>query len=126
MSGQTVARRSFLGPVIKSLHSWGYSVKDCGTYSTEPVDFPDIAKRVCTEITARRAQRGIMVCGTGLGACIAANINSGHPGGARTGHALRATMRGTRQRECSLSGRLGDRTDFARRVHKLEEMDMRR
>jgi ribose 5-phosphate isomerase B len=65
------------GPVIKSLQSWGYTVKDCGTYSPEPVDFPDIARHVCDEIIAGRAQRGIMVCGTGVGACIAANKISG-------------------------------------------------
>ena len=61
------------GPVIKTLQEWGYSVKDCGTYSPDPVDFPDIAQRLCGEILAARAQRGIMVCGTGVGACIAAN-----------------------------------------------------
>jgi len=61
------------GPVIKLLESWGHTVKDCGTFTPEPVDFPDIAKRVCDEVLTGRAQRGIMVCGTGVGACIAAN-----------------------------------------------------
>ncbi len=61
------------GPVVETLRSWGHSVNDLGTYSTAPVDFPDIAKKVCAEVLAGRAQRGIMVCGTGVGASIAAN-----------------------------------------------------
>ncbi len=61
------------GPVITLLKSWGHTVKDCGTFTPEPVDFPDIAKKVCEEVLTGRAQRGIMVCGTGVGACIAAN-----------------------------------------------------
>jgi ribose 5-phosphate isomerase B len=48
-------------------------VNDCGTFSTDPVDFPDIAAKVCTEVLAGRAQRGILVCGSGVGATIAAN-----------------------------------------------------
>jgi len=61
------------GPVIQLLRSWGHTVQDCGTYTPETVDFPDIAKRVCGEVLAGRAQRGILVCGTGVGASIAAN-----------------------------------------------------
>jgi len=61
------------GPVIKTLQSWGHAVKDVGTYSADPVDFPDIARKLCDEILAGRSQRGIMVCGTGVGASIAVN-----------------------------------------------------
>ena len=61
------------GPVIELLHSWGYTVKDCGTYSAAPVDFPDIAQKVTAEVLAGRAERAIMVCGSGIGACIACN-----------------------------------------------------
>ncbi len=61
------------GPIIALLKSWGYTVKDCGTYSEVPVDFPDIAQKVCDEILGGRAPRGILVCGTGVGACIAGN-----------------------------------------------------
>lgn len=60
-------------PVIALLKGWGHTVKDCGTFTPEPVDFPDIAKQVCDEVLSGRAERGIMVCGTGVGACIAAN-----------------------------------------------------
>jgi ribose 5-phosphate isomerase B len=61
------------GPVIQTLMSWGHEVIDVGAYTPEPVDFPDVAGKVAAEITGGRAQRGIMVCGTGVGATIAAN-----------------------------------------------------
>ncbi|MBI4877084.1 MAG: ribose 5-phosphate isomerase B [Acidobacteria bacterium] len=61
------------GPVMELLRSWGHPLTDCGTYSTDPVDFPDIARKVTAEILAGRAARGILVCGTGVGACIAGN-----------------------------------------------------
>ena len=61
------------GPVVDLLRSWGHEVADHGTNSTEPVDFPDIARFVCGDVKSGRADRGIMVCGTGVGAAIAAN-----------------------------------------------------
>ena len=57
------------GPVLELLHSWGYSVKDCGTFSTDPVDFPDIAQKVTGAVLSAQAERAIMVCGSGIGAC---------------------------------------------------------
>jgi ribose 5-phosphate isomerase B len=61
------------GPVIELLRGWGHTVSDVGTHSAAPVDFPDIARKVCGEILSGRADRGIMVCGTGVGAAIAGN-----------------------------------------------------
>jgi ribose 5-phosphate isomerase B len=61
------------GPIIERLKSWGYGVTDHGTYTPDPVDFPDIAQKVCQQILDGEADRGIMVCGTGMGAAIAAN-----------------------------------------------------
>jgi ribose 5-phosphate isomerase B len=61
------------GPIVQLLQSWGHAVNDVGTYSAAPVDFPDIARKVCGDILTGRAQRGIMVCGTGVGAAIAGN-----------------------------------------------------
>ncbi len=61
------------GPVIAALRDWGHVVIDVGTHSTEPVDFPDIAEEVCKRVLSGEAERGIMVCGTGVGAAIAAN-----------------------------------------------------
>ncbi len=61
------------GPVIDVVRAAGHDVQDFGTHSTEPVDFPDIARLVCAAVQNGDAERGIMVCGTGVGACIAAN-----------------------------------------------------
>jgi ribose 5-phosphate isomerase B len=61
------------GPIVDALRAWGHTVNDIGTHTPEPVDFPDIARTLCAEITNGRAERGIMVCGTGVGAAIAAN-----------------------------------------------------
>ena len=55
------------------LRQGGHEVNDVGTHSEEPVDFPDIAQQVCDEVTQGRAERAVMVCGTGVGAAIAAN-----------------------------------------------------
>jgi len=65
------------GPLIKLLRSWNHSVKDFGSFTPEPVDFPDIAKLLTDEIKSGRAERGIMVCGTGVGASIACNKTHG-------------------------------------------------
>lgn len=65
------------GPLIQVLQSWGHNVKDIGTYSTALVDFPDIAQKLCDEVLSGRCQRGIMVCGTGVGAAIAVNKVNG-------------------------------------------------
>jgi ribose 5-phosphate isomerase B len=61
------------GPLIDFLKTLGHAVEDCGSYDAAPVDFPDIAKKLCDRVRQGAAQRGILVCGTGVGACIAAN-----------------------------------------------------
>jgi len=61
------------GPLIKVLQSWNYIIKDVGSFNPDPVDFPDIALLLADEIKSGRAERGIMVCGTGIGAAIACN-----------------------------------------------------
>jgi len=61
------------GPIIDALRDWGHEVVDLGTHSTEPVDFPDITQAVCARVVDGVADRAILVCGTGVGACIAAN-----------------------------------------------------
>ena len=61
------------GPLIEFLRREGHVVEDCGSYDPAPVDFPDISKAVCDRVRDGRAARGILVCGTGVGACIAAN-----------------------------------------------------
>ncbi len=51
----------------------GYEVVDLGTYSEAAFDYPDIAKTVGTELVEGRIGRGILVCGSGVGVCIAVN-----------------------------------------------------
>ncbi len=64
---------SLKGPLVEALKAWGHDVTDVGTHSSEPVDFPDIARQLCRRLQQGQAERGIMVCGTGVGAAIAAN-----------------------------------------------------
>jgi ribose 5-phosphate isomerase B len=51
----------------------GHEVDDLGAYNTEPSDYPDFAVLVGKELMAGRAERGILICGSGVGVCIAAN-----------------------------------------------------
>ena len=51
----------------------GHKVLDLGTDSMESVDYPDYAKKIGDAITSQQAERGILVCGSGVGASIAAN-----------------------------------------------------
>ena len=51
----------------------GHTVFDLGTHSPESVDYPDYAVAVAHAVTEGRADRGIMICGSGVGAAIAAN-----------------------------------------------------
>ena len=48
-------------------------VEDMGTFGKESVDYPDIAEKVCTPVAKGEADRGIVLCGTGIGISIAAN-----------------------------------------------------
>lgn len=65
------------GAVIDHIRSLGHEVIDVGSYDDKPVDFPDIARQVAAQVTSGEAERGIMVCGTGVGASIAANKMKG-------------------------------------------------
>lgn len=48
-------------------------VTDVGTFGTESVDYPDIAEKVCADVVSGKADRGIVLCGTGIGISMAAN-----------------------------------------------------
>ena len=52
-------------------------VTDVGTFGKESVDYPDIAEKVCADIVSGKADRGIVLCGTGIGISIAANKING-------------------------------------------------
>ncbi len=55
------------------LKEYDVEVTDVGTFGTESVDYPDIAEKVCGDVAAGKADRGIVLCGTGIGISIAAN-----------------------------------------------------
>jgi RpiB/LacA/LacB family sugar-phosphate isomerase len=55
------------------LKDLGYEIIDIGTHSTKPVDYPDVAEKLSLVILENRAERGIVLCGSGVGASIAAN-----------------------------------------------------
>ncbi len=55
------------------LERLGHEVIDLGAFNTEPSDYPDFADAVGRALTAGRAERGILICGSGVGVCVAAN-----------------------------------------------------
>ncbi len=60
--------------VIKPyLISIGHEVIDCGCYTEESVDYPDFAVEVCHKVKIGEVEKGILICGTGIGMSIAAN-----------------------------------------------------
>ena len=59
--------------VLAHVESLGHQVIDVGSFDDRPVDFPDIAQSLVAKIKSGEADRGLMVCGTGVGASIAAN-----------------------------------------------------
>jgi ribose 5-phosphate isomerase B len=132
------------GPVVEQLRAWGHEVTDHGTHTPDPVDFPDIAQKVCDAVRRGQADRGIMVCGTGVGAAIAANkipgiraalchdIYSAHQcvehddvnvmclGAQIVGDALAYELI-----RAFLDARFSTEEHFRRRVRKLAEMEAR-
>jgi ribose 5-phosphate isomerase B len=60
-------------PAIEELRKLGYEVIDLGTDSTAPVDYPDYAQAVAHSVLEGRAERAVLICGSGAGACVAAN-----------------------------------------------------
>lgn len=59
--------------IIKALQDKGYDVVDMGTYSPESCDYPIIAKKVALAVAKGDFEKGILVCGTGIGMSMAAN-----------------------------------------------------
>ena len=59
--------------IIKHLETQGYEVKDYGTYSTDSCDYPVYAKAVAKSVANGENEKGILVCGSGIGVSIAAN-----------------------------------------------------
>jgi ribose 5-phosphate isomerase B len=130
------------GPLIDALRAWGHNVVDVGTHSAEPVDFPDVARQLCAEIQTGRAERGIMVCGTGVGAAIAANKMPGIR--AAVGHDVYSAHQGVEHDDVNvlclgaqivgeplaldllrayLAAQFSTAEEFRRRVAKLGELE---
>ncbi len=59
--------------IINLVEELGHAVEDLGTFNQEPVDYPDYAEKVANAILNGQADRGILLCGSGVGVCVAAN-----------------------------------------------------
>ena len=59
--------------VIQEIKNQHHDSLDIGTHSTEPVDYPDYARALSAYLRHGLAERGILICGSGAGACVAAN-----------------------------------------------------
>jgi ribose 5-phosphate isomerase B len=59
--------------LVPWLRSLGHEVEDEGTAQTDSADYPDYAARVARKVSHGQADRGVLVCGTGVGMCITAN-----------------------------------------------------
>jgi len=128
--------------VLATVRSLGHEAIDLGTHDTSSVDFPDYAARVGRAIQKGEAERGILLCGSGVGVCIAANklrgirastchdTYSAHQGvehdgmnvlclGARIiGEALAAELIGA-----FLGATFQEEDRFMRRVHKIDLLE---
>jgi len=128
--------------VIDHVRSLGHEVVDVGSYDENPVDFPDIARAVAQKVTSGEAARGIMVCGTGVGASIAANKMKGIR--AAVCHDVHSAHQSVEHDDVNvmcigaqivgpwlandlissfLAAEFSTDEDFQRRVRKLHEMD---
>ena len=65
------------GVVVKEIAAWGHSALDLGTHDTQPVDYPDVAAAAGHAVVEGRADRAVIICGSGAGACVAANKMKG-------------------------------------------------
>jgi len=65
--------------LIAMLQTGGHEVDDVGTRATESVDYPDYAILVAQQVSTGKAERGILICGSGIGMAITANKFPGVP-----------------------------------------------
>lgn len=130
--------------IVKHVESLGHEVVDVGCYSEKPVDFPDIARGLTQQILDGNGDRGLMVCGTGVGAAIAANKQPGIR--AAVGHDVHSAHQCVEHDDVNvfcigaqivgpwlakdlvtayLDAEFSTDEEFRRRVSKLDEMDRR-
>lgn len=128
--------------LLPVLDEKGHSVKHVGSFDPAPVDFPDVARAVCASILSGECERGVMVCGSGIGAAIACNkvrgiracvvhdLYSAHQcvehddvqvmaiGASIIGDTLAAELI-----DVFLNAKFSGGAEFATRIAKLDEMD---
>ena len=128
--------------LIEHVTGLGHEVVDVGSYDDKPVDFPDVARAVAQKLTSSEAVRGLMVCGTGVGASIAANKMKGIR--AAVCHDVHSAHQSVEHDDVNvmcigaqivgpwlakdlitafLSAKFSTEEDFRRRVEKLHAMD---
>ena len=131
--------------LIDRLRADDHEVLDVGCFDETPVDFPDVAERVCASVLDGSAERGILVCGTGVGAAIASNKVSGIR--AAVGHDVYTAHQAVEHDDVNvlclgadvvgptlaaelvrtyLAARFDAAPSFVRRVAKLNAMERRR
>jgi ribose 5-phosphate isomerase B len=131
--------------LVDRLRTDGNEVVDLGTFDDTPVDFPEIAQRTCAAVLDGSAERGILVCGTGVGAAIASNKVPGIR--AAVGHDVYSAHQAVEHDDVNvlclgadvvgptlaaelvgiyLAARFDPAPEFARRVAMLADMDERR
>jgi len=64
---------SLKGPIIKAIQCLGHEAIDLGAFNEDKTDFPDYAQKAGEAILSGKADRAVVICGSGVGACIAAN-----------------------------------------------------
>ncbi len=125
------------------LESLGVEVIDFGSYTPESVDFPDIARKVCDAVRHGEADRGVMLCGTGVGACMAANKIPGIR--ASVCHDVHCAHQGVEHDDMNVmclgakiigpwlardliaayvQARFADSEDFRRRIQKMSDLEL--
>ncbi len=108
--------------VRRHLEKAGHEVEDFGTDSTEPVDYPDFARRVAEVVARGEADRGILCCGTGLGMAMAANRYPGvRAAPCTTEHAAEMARRHNDANVLTLGGRVIAEEDAVRIVDTFLE-----
>jgi ribose 5-phosphate isomerase B len=85
VAGSDHAGLKLRAEAVRVARERGFEVEDVGPFSSDSVDYPDYARLVGEAVAAGRARFGLLVCGTGIGMCIAANkvkgVRAAHCGG---------------------------------------------
>lgn len=121
----------------------GVEIIDFGSHTPDPVDFPDISRAVCDAVRGGQAARGLLLCGTGVGAAMAANKIAGIR--AAVCHDVHSAHQGVEHDDMNVmaigaqivgpwlardlitafvNARFTDSADFRRRVAKLHDIEL--